>query len=886
MPVSVGDKLGPYQILAAIGAGGMGEVFRARDTRLGRDVAVKILPEAFAQEEDRMRRFEQEARAVAALNHPNVLAIYDTGAQDGVRYLVSELLEGDTLRQRLSHGKLAPRKAAEYARQIADGLAAAHEKRIVHRDLKPENLFLTASGRVKILDFGLAKVPASESARAAPDASTATMTAVTSPRAVMGTAGYMAPEQVRGEAADLRADIFSLGATIYEMLAGKRAFKGETAIETLNAILKEEPPELDVDKAHIPPALERIVRHCLEKRPADRFQSARDLIFALDDILTTSVSAPARALPFSNSIGKLVAVAALSAALGAGALYWASPLTAPLDRAEFAINVPGEVSHLSLSQDGKWLAFVCPGETDGSPMVFVQRIGSASARAIPESEGASYPFWSPDHQFVAFFSKGKLRKAAPSGGAPQNLAAVGSAPRGGSWGSKGVILYTPDSSLPIWRVNADGSGAGALASTQVKANEFAARWPFFLPDGDHFLMWAGNFNVSEQRANTVYLDSLSKPGRTALFDARSNAVYADGRVFYADENGALASVSLDVASARITGSPRVIAPKVARSASTFYTAVAAANSTLVYSATSAANHSQLTWFDESGNAIGRVGPVGVLANPALSPDGNRVAFDSNDPKTNNVDVWILDLRNGGASRFTFAPEEETMPVWSRDGSFIMYRAQTSVHASLYVKRVNGLESPRRVDEDRHDIVSNAATSWSTDDRELLCMGRTPRGATDLMILLLDTRKMRPFIVGPGIKSHGQISPDGKWVAYASNEGGEWEIYVTTYPDANGKWQVSRAGGTEPRWRGDSKAVFYIGPQQMLTEATVSTDGVFSTTSTRPLFPIRARPPISYTDLMAYDVTRDGKRFLVNQYVRPAQAPPLNIVIHAGSSPAK
>jgi Tol biopolymer transport system component len=399
-------------------------------------------------------------------------------------------------------------------------------------------------------------------------------------------------------------------------------------------------------------------------------------------------------------------------------------------------------------------------------------------------------------------------------------------------------------------------------------------------------MWAGNFNVTEQRANTVYLGSLSKPGRTALFDARSNAVYADGRVYYADENSALASVSLDIASARITSAPRIIAPKVARSPSTFYTAIAAGNSTLVYSATSATNHSQLTWFDESGNAVGRVGPVGVLANPALSPDGSRVAFDSHDAKDNNVDVWILDLRNGGVSRFTFAPEEETMPVWSRDGSSIVYRAQTSVAASLYVKRVNGLESPRRVDEVRDDIISNAATSWSTDDRELLCMSRTPRGATDLMILLPRARKMRPFIVAPGIKSHGQISPDGKWVAYASNEGGEWEIYVTTYPDANGKWQVSRAGGTEPRWRGDSKALFYIGPQQMLTEAAVSTDGVFSTTATRPLFTIRARPPISYTDLMTYDVTRDGKRFLVNQYVRPAQAPPLNIVIHAGSSPAK
>jgi Tol biopolymer transport system component len=380
---------------------------------------------------------------------------------------------------------------------------------------------------------------------------------------------------------------------------------------------------------------------------------------------------------------------------------------------------------------------------------------------------------------------------------------------------------------------------------------------------------------------------LSKPGRTALFHARSSAVYADGQVYYADENSALVSVALDIPNARITGTPRVIAAKVARSPSTYYSAVTASeDSTLVYSASSAANHSQLTWFDESGKVTGRVGPVGVMANPALSPDGKRVAFDSNDAKARNVDIWILDLLNGGTSRFTFSPEEEVAPAWSRDGSSIAYRSLTSAAPTIHVKKVHGLEPPKVLDLAGDASFDNVPTSWSSDDREILCMYQTVQSTTDLAILPADASKMRPLLVGPSNKTNGQISPDGKWVAYASDESGEWEIYVTTYPSASGKWQVSPAGGAEPRWRGDGKAVFFIGPSQVLTEATVSTEGAFSTTGTRPLFTIRSRPPISSTDLATYDVTRDGKRFLVNQYIRPEQVPPLNIVIHAASPPAR
>ena len=886
MPLFPGDKLGPYEIVAPIGAGGMGEVYRAQDTRLGRDVAVKILPEAFASDTERMRRFEQEARAVAALNHANVLSVFDIGSQDGMPYMVSELLEGDSLRDLLNRGPIPARKAVDYAQQIADGLAAAHEKRIVHRDLKPENLFLTGGGRLKILDFGLAKASVPADQGPAGNDATATIGAVTSPGVVMGTAGYMAPEQVRGEVLDHRADIFSFGAVLYEMLAGRRAFQGETSVETLTAILKEDPPQFDSEKLRAAPALERIVRHCLEKRPSDRFQSACDLMFALTALSESSGAVPARAVPQPRRIGKIAWVAVLAAALGAGITYWTSQRR-PAERLEFAIAVPGEVSHLAISPDGKWLALVAAGETEGSPMVWVQKIGSAASRPIPGSEGASYPFWSPDDAYVAYFAHGKLRKSALAGGAPQNLATVGIAPRGGSWGAKDAILFAPDSGGPLWRVNSDGSNAAPATEKLFNVNESSHRWPFFLPDGDHFLMFAGNFSERADQSDGIYLSSLSRSLKTELVKARCSGAYAEGRVYYVDENGALVAAPVDLAAGKLTAAPQVIASKTARSPSTYYGSFSVSQgSTVAYSADSATNQSQLTWFDENGKEIGRVGPVGVMANPAISPDGTRVALDSNDLKANNVDVWVFELAHGGGSRFTFNPAEEVTPVWSRDGTTIAYRTLSHVLSNLELKKANGLEPVKvlaNLGSASADIIPN---SWSPGDREILSTFQTEKGNCDLMLVPTDGSKPRPFLTSPANKINGQISPDGKWVAYASNEAGDWEVYVTTFPGANGKWQVSSGNGTEPRWRGDGKAIFFIGPRQMLTEATVSTEGTFSTTGVRTLFPAHSRPPNSSTDMFTYDVTRDGKRFLVNQAVRPERPPPLGVILHAADSSAK
>ncbi len=579
----------------------------------------------------------------------------------------------------------------------------------------------------------------------------------------------------------------------------------------------------------------------------------------------------------------VLSVALIAALIASGFAWRALSRAAPDERQDFAIPVSSEVTHLAISSDGKWLAFVSPGET-GLPRLYVQQIGSSTVRTLPGTEGASYPFWSPDDTWLAFFANSKLQKVAIAGGQPETITAVGGGPRGGSWGSRNVIVYARDSGGPLWRVNADGSGAALLTDKLLGHGNATHRFPFFLPDGDHFLMFAGNFGESkDQASNGIVLGSLSKADGVSLVFSNSSAEFAAGSVYYVDSDGALVAAELDQRAGKL-GPPKVITGQVARSPSTFYGDFSiSAAATLVYSANSRPSQSQLTWFDESGRELGRFGAAGVLANPTISPDGKRVAFDSPDYKANNVDVWISDLVRGGSSRFTFDPVEETTPVWSPDGSTIVYRKVFPL--ALHLKNVSGLEPDRTlapIADAADDVV---ASSWAPGGSEILCTYQMAKGGYKLMLVPVDGSKFRILQNGSGDAVNGQFSPDGKWIAYASNETGAWEIYVTTYPAGTGKWQVSRGGGSEPRWSADGKAIFFIGPGQMLTRVEVNagaaTGGSFSAAVPHPMFPIRTRAPISSTDVFNYDVARDGRRFLVNQYVKPDQAAPLNIVINAG-----
>jgi hypothetical protein len=884
MALNPGTKIGPYEIQSPLGAGGMGEVYRARDARLERDVAIKILPELSARDADRMRRFEQEARAVAALSHPNVVAVHDTGTHEGVPYLVSELLDGETLRERLKVGPISPRKCVEYALQIADGLAAAHAKGIVHRDLKPENVFLTSGGRVKLIDFGLAKLDRPDLGTMA----TASLSAAqfnTAEGVVMGTAAYMSPEQVRGQVVDSRSDIFSFGAVLFEMLTGNRAFSGQSSIETMNAILKEDPPEIDVSRFKIAPDLERVLRHCLEKNPADRFQSARDLAFALSASSGSQSSAVLR-VTRRRGLPSWVPWALAGAFAVLAGVFWlaARSHSSRGERMEFAIAMKDETGNLAISADGRMLVYAVPDEASGANILKVQAIGSDAVTTLAGTEGASYPFFSPDAAFIGFYAEGKLKKVSASGGSIQVLANASSG-RGATWGRKGVIVYAPDAGGALWRINANGTEAAPLTAEQFVKGEASHRWPFFLPDGEHFLFWAGQFvNSPDDRISGIYIGSLKGGAKKFVTRSLSNPGYANGYLFYMSDQRTLVTVPIDVSKGQVTGEPRVVGEGVTFQPSTYWGSFTISeNSTLVYSTATGSTLSALTWFDRAGKTLGRVGDVGVYANPSLSPDGKLLAADVSDVKANNVDIWIADLQKGTSARFTFDPAEDVAATWSPDGNAIAYRSAI-VGITLHVKNVRGLDPAKALlqRQGQDDIVPN---SW-TRDGQVIGTLQLAAGGSDLILMPATGGKEIPFLSTRASEANGMISPDNKWVAYASNESGDWEVYVTTYPTAAGKWQISRGGGNEPRWRGDGKELYYVAPGGMLTAAPVNGEGTFSSGTPVPLFQEHARGVISSTDLFTYDVTKDGNRFIVNRFVRPEHAAPLTLILNATSESGK
>jgi len=880
MGLAAGTKLGPYEVVGTIGAGGMGEVYRAKDTRLGRDVAIKVLPHKLAKDGDRLQRFEQEARVLGALNHPNLLGIFDVGSENGLQYLVSELLEGKTLRERLGEGALPQRKLIEYSTKIANGLAAAHEKGIVHRDLKPENIFVTNDEQVKILDFGLAKYALD----AELSGSAVTMDlAATAPGTVMGTVGYMSPEQVRGQAADSRSDIFSFGAILYEMATGKKAFEGESSVETMNAILKEEPAEIDLEKNKVAPGLERILRHCLEKNAADRFQSARDLGFALTALSGTGATAALTNVeerPRRTWMWALVGIAGLLVAQG---FYfsWKTPKE-HAGQQEFAIPLTGEANHLALSADGTMLAYATPDEKTGESVINVQKLGTRTVTTLAGTEGASYPFWSPDNQYVGFYADGKLKKVAIAGGAPQVLTLAPNG-RGGSWGRKNVILFAPQTGSAIWRIDPDGSHAENLTGKMMTEKESSHRWPVFLPDGERYLFWGGDFaNLDDDPNSGIYVSSLGGHERKRILLSHSNAGYANGQIVYWEKGRGLVGSKLDVSSGTVGNERKVIGEGVGYQVSTYYAAFAVGeNGTVVYNGSAGSTTSVLAWYDRSGRELSRLGEPGAMANPSLSPDDGHVAMDRIDMKANNVDIWIQDVNKGTASRFTFDPAEEVTPAWSRDGQRLAYRS-VRVSTMVEVKNVRGTEAAKTVYTSEGGAgEENITNSWSADDREILCTAQKGKNTTSLQLVAADGTGPKPFIKGDATYSNGQFSPDGKWVAYASNESGDWEIYVTKYPGAVGKWQVSRGGGTEPRWRGDGKELFYLGQHRQVTAVEVNAGETFSVGEPVKLFAFQARAGISSTDLFTYDVAKDGKRFIVNRYVRPEALAPLVVVLRAG-----
>lgn len=913
MALSAGSRVGPYEIQSSLGAGGMGEVYRARDPRLGRDVAIKVLPAAWSADAERLQRFEQEARAAAALNHPNILAVFDIGQHDGSPYIVSELLDGQTLRERLGGGAFAGRKAVEYAIQIAHGLAAAHEKGIVHRDLKPENIFVTSDGRLKVLDFGLAKLTQ-------PDAGLAGASALpttppnTQAGMMLGTLGYMSPEQVRGVPADHRADIFAFGLVLYEMLSGQRAFQRETGVETMTAILKEDPAELPLAERHIPPALERIVERCLEKNPVARFQSAADLGFALEALSTHSdsgmagvpvtpgggVSRLGRSLPWFAAVLFMLATIVLAAVQ-----LFRSPQTPPMVR--FQVSPPtggifpgaNNTPRMAISPDGQYLAFTANLRDGKAEQLWIRRLDTLEARALANTEappGAAepvqQPFWSPDSRSVAFFADGKLRKVDIASGSVQTLASMEGNNYGGTWNRDGTILFGTTLTKGLQRVSADGGAPSQVTTVDETRNERAHLWPQFMPDGRHFLYFA--FGESPEDS-AIYAGSFESTERKLVFKSEYMAYFAPPDHLFFVRDGALMVQRFDVNALELQGSPVQVAEGVQASISNGRVGVTVSETgVLVYrpGAGTTETDSELVWFHRIGKQLGSVGTPSSYRGVELSPDDLRVAVHR-ESREGSGELWVLDLQRGSAARFTFNSTEHSMsPIWSQDGQRIFFSRQAGAAWSVYEKDSSGVGSEQLLYETKNSM-SLTPLSVTPDGTGLVLRINNEGTLGDLSVLTLSgEHKVTPYLQIPFNQGLGQLSPDGRWIAFTSNESGRNEVYVQSFPSPGTKYAVSTAGGVQPRWRHDGRELFYLaavpgisggGITTMMSVKVDAAGAGLKFGIPEALFNSYAAPAGHAAPIFQYSVSSDGNRFLVARQLAAANSnpaeTPLTIVLN-------
>ncbi len=878
MPLSAGSRLGPYVIVAPLGAGGMGEVYRARDTKLNRDVALKVLPDAFAEDAERLARFQREAQALAGLSHPNILSIFDFGSQEGTTYAVTELLEGETLRQKLASGPLSVSKALAWAQEIARGLAAAHAKGIVHRDLKPENVFVTKDGHVEILDFGLALLLVLPGDAA--DTHSPTRGLPTKPGAILGTVAYMSPEQARGLPADNRSDIFAFGSLLYELLCGRRAFSGASAVETMHAILRDEPAELPPGVRQAAGGLERVVRTCLAKEPGERWQSAADLAREIAWLSEdpgrpgAERAVPRRWLPWVVA-GLCAVVAVVALFVSRGKARGDGPVVQftvpPPEKTELDRNVLG--LSFAPSPDGRSIAFMTA--SSGRAALWLWSVADATATRLADTDGGISPFWSPDGLSVAFFADGKLKRIAVSGGPARVLS---DAPYGhaGSWGANGVILFSEWSGERegIHSVPAEGGKATKLQLRDDASAGVARAWPTFLPDGTHFLYLAGMFRGLTENYRAC-VGQLGSPEATCLMQSDTRVEYAaPGRILFV-RKGTLLAQTFDVEKRKVSGEPVAVIGGVSVFAPTGGAefSVSADGRLIVYRLGAPA--SRLVWMDRSGRQVGTVGQPGYFGLVRISPDGRRLAADVEDPKTGGRDIWLYDLLTGIGSQLTFDPVDAGWPVWSPDGSRLAFGSGGKGPPDIYVKDLGG-----RLDE----TLAFAAPStqfpvdWTRDGRFIAYVDYSPTRRAQKQILLLPMsgeRKPVPLAGSASTEYDPRFSPDSRWIAFATEESGQTEVYVAAVNGTGRRQRVSPAGGSLPCWSRDGKELFYVSADNDLMTARVSLDPELRFSEPKPLFSL---PPFPFRFRSDYDVSLDGQRFLVNLGTERSRQPPLTAVI--------
>ena len=896
-----GTRLGPYEIVAALGAGGMGEVYTATDTRLSRTVAIKVLPPHWAENAEMKQRFEREAKTIASLSDPRICALHDIGHESGTDFLVMEYLEGETLAARIARGPVGIDEALRIAIAIAGALDAAHRQGVVHRDLKPSNVMLTASG-AKLLDFGLAKVT---------QGSAPASRELSSPGTVPGTLQYMAPEQLEGVEADARTDIFALGVVIHEMVTGKKAFEAKSRVLLMSAIATAQPPPLSVANPSTPPALAHIVQTCMAKDPADRWQSVGDVLGELQAVADGDadgdpVNAAARTSRTGTQLHRGLAAAALLIGFAVSALallYWRGEAVPSEVRFRFPMQLtsqPGTISlpamasgfafglsSFAVSPDGRSLAFVARDAATDPFMLFVRPVGGVVPQPLTTADAASQPFWSADGRSIAFVVGGRLKKIAASGGPPQDLAGVSDF-SGGSWNREGVIIF--GSSKGIHRVASEGGTPEAI--TSLESSETGHFWPSFLPDGRSYVYSAWS---SDAPARAIYAGTLGAKERVRVLAAESNAVYSDTGHLLFHRGKAVYAQPFDPKGLALSGDPVRVADEVSFSDDDGRGHFAASPSgVLAYfeNPGGTANTGQLdvaewhlAWANRQAQVLDRPGPSGAFRGVEVSPDAKRIAVHRHEPA--GGDIWIIEP-SGSETRLTFdAAQHNSSPVWSPDGRDIVFSSVRSGKSGLYKKRSDGSATEELLIE---SDLPKAPMSWSPDGKSIVYWVQDPKTNGDLWLLSLVDKKATPLINSPFTETHAQISPDGKWLAYTSDSVGKRrEVHVQPFPAGAGHWQVSDAGGDWPRWRQDGKellyhsigtaanpqtpgAPFFVGPIYAVSVNGVG--GTFEHAAPKAILNMRAMGA-AHTggDYHTYAISPDGQRFLYFQFVVATAAAP-------------
>jgi eukaryotic-like serine/threonine-protein kinase len=868
MSPSAGTRLGHYEILTPLGAGGMGEVYRARDTKLNREVAIKVVSESMADDRDRVARFSREAQVLAALNHPNIAHIHGVEDSTGTLALVMELVDGPTLADRIAKGPVALDEALSIAKQIADGLEAAHEQGIVHRDLKPANIKVREDGTVKILDFGLAKAlePADGSTALRNPAMSPTLTAPTRFGVIMGTAAYMSPEQARGRSVDKRSDIWAFGCILYEMLTGTRAFGGEDVSDTLAEVLKS---DLDWSKVpgDTPRAIQRLLRRCLEKDRGRRLADIADARLELDERDTTAATASSADIAKPLRVReRLLWIAAIvtSAAIAAGVLRGTRASRSSIGELRLDVITPptAEPTSFALSPDGRRLVYSAAGPA-AKPILWLRDLAGA-ARPVAGSDGGLMPFWSPDGRSLGFFAGGKLKRVDIDAGLPVALANV-ITPAGATWNADNVILYVPNSAGSVFRISALGGEGKPLTPRRGSGS----RGPHFLPDGFHFIYYT---SATEGEGSGVYVADLDHPEGRRLLTADGGAIYGSGHLFFA-RGGALFSQPFDERTLTLGATVERVADDVRTApGSTMPGLSMSVNGLLAYRSGPATTRRDLVTIDRTGKTIRLNSLEGTASNPSLSPDERLIAMQMS--VAQNTDIWTFEVARGVSQRLTVTPGIDGLPIWSPDGSRIAYYSNRLDAPGLYIMRSTGGAGELLVGG-----TITGACDWTRDGKTIIFRESNPNGLYDLWAISVADHKRTPLVQSPYDDRDAQLSHDSRWMAYQSDESSQPEIYVQPFPGGQ-KTRISANGGTQVRWRRDDKEIFYLDPDNRLMAVPVDepTPGELRVGAPMPLFTSHALP-FGGVARQQYVVLGKGEEFIVNTVADDVHANPITIVVN-------